>query len=285
MHTARIKYITSVILYGTIGMFLRHVTLPVEFVAMCRGLIGTCFILAFMRVRNIKTDRAMIKQNLVLLIASGVLLGFNWIFLFAAYVNTTVAIASLCNYTAPVIVVLVAPFVLKEHTSPKKLFFLFTAFAGVVLVSGVLNGERGSFRGIALGLLAALCFVCIVLCNRLMKDIGAFDKAIMQLSISAITILPYFIIHNYGKPLVVNPRSVLIVLMLGLLHTGIAYCLYFECLSTLPVQEFAILGYLEPIVSILCSFFFLHESLSLSGWIGAALVILSSALCETIKDS
>lgn len=284
MHTERIKYITAVMLYGTVGVLLRLVSLPVELVAMCRGIFGSVFILCFMRAKNMRFDREGIRRNLVWLLLSGVFLGLNWIFLFAAYVNTSVAIASLCNYTAPVIVVLVAPFVLKERTSPKKLFFLFTAFAGVVLVSGVLSGERGSLPGVIQGMLAALGFVGVVICNRKMKDVSVYDKALIQLSVSALTILPYFLVHNRGITLQATPLSVAIILMTGFLHTGFAYCLYFDGLAKLPVQEVAILGYLEPIVSIFCSWIFLKEVLSLSGWIGAALVITSSALCELIRE-
>ena len=285
LHKTRIKYITAVVLYGTIGMFLRHVSLPSELVAMCRGSIGFVFLLLFLRAGKIAIDREAIRNNRRLLLISGILLGLNWIFLFAAYMHTTVAIASLCNYTAPVIVVLVAPLLLKERTPVKKLAFLFLAFFGIVLVSGVTDGGDVNLFGVFMGFAAALMFTCIVLCNRSMKEIGPYEKALVQLPVSAVTILPWFLFHNRGVALAVDVRSILIVLMLGIVHTGFAYCLYFDGMSNLPVQEVAVLGYLEPVVSVLCSAFFLQEPLSFAGWIGAALVILSSLLCEVIPDT
>ena len=280
----RAKYITSVVLYGTIGMFLRFVSLPSELVAMCRGTIGSVFILAFLAFRHTRPDTAAIKKNLKWLIISGICLGFNWIFLFAAYMETTVAIASLCNYMAPLIVIVVAPLVLHEKLEVRKLPCVLAALIGIVLVSGVTEGGTGNPIGVVFGLSAAVCFVIIVLCNRKLRDISAYDRSIVQLALSAVTILPYYIMHNPGKPLYISTISIPIVLMLGLVHTGIAYCLYFSGMATLPVQTVAILGYLEPVVSVLCSAVFLAEPMSITGWIGAVLIIAAAVVSELIPS-
>ncbi len=278
----RIKYITAVVLYGTIGLFLRQVSLPSEIVAMCRGAIGSVFILVFQLAGRKKIDRKAIRRNLPVLIISGICLGFNWIFLFAAYIKTTVAIASLCNYMAPVIVILIAPVVLREPLNKKKLPFVVTAFIGIILVSGVWEGSIGDISGVIMGLLAALCFVAIVICNRKLKDIPSLDRATCQLAISSLTILPYVVIKNHGASLEWNTRSVLIILMLCIVHTGFAYCLYFSGLAKLPVQTVAILGYLEPVVSVLCSVLFLHEAMGPAGWIGAVLILGSALISESM---
>ena len=275
----KIQFIIAVVLYGTIGMFLRFTTLPSAFVAMCRGLIGSTFIILYMKVKKIPFDWDPIKKNLFWLILSGMFLGLNWIFLFAAYDTTTVAIASLCNYTAPMIVLIVSPIVLKEKLEKKKLPFVFLAFLGIILVSGVLEGQKGNFLGITLGLIAALCFVGIVLSNKMMHDISVYEKAIIQLLTSSVTILPYVIFHDLKTPLIINTQSILIVLIVGIIHTGLAYCFYFNGLTTLSVQSVVILGYLEPVVSVLTSFFILHENISLLGWVGTIL-ILSSVLTD-----
>lgn len=282
--TERIKYITSVALYGTIGIFLRHVSFPTELVAMCRGILGTAFILAFMALRHRKVDREAIRKNLLWLVLSGICLGLNWIFLFAAYVKTTVAVASLCNYMAPLLVIIAAPMVLHEKLNTKKLPCVAVAFIGIVLVSGVIGGGTGDPKGVAYGLAAAVAFVCIVLCNRKLKDISAMERSIIQLSVSAVTILPYFIWNNRDSDIAVDTGSVLIVLMLGILHTGVAYCLYFSGLGTLPVQTIAILGYLEPVVSVFCSALILREHMSVWGWLGAGMIIVSAVVSELIPQ-
>lgn len=281
----RIKYITAVVLYGTIGMFLRYVSLPSEIAAMFRGIIGSAFIFAFLKIRKRRFDRAAIRRNLGWLVLGGAALGLNWIFLFAAYVQTTVAIASLCNYMAPVIVILLSPLVLGEKPDLRKMPCVAAAILGIILVSGVWNGSVGNPSGIVMGLLAAACFVLIVICNRKIRGVDALEKAAIQLALSAVTILPYVLVRNIGTALSVNLRSVIIVVILGLVHTGFAYCLYFSGMSTLPVSAVAILGYLEPVVSVLCSVLFLHETLGIAGWIGAVLILGAAILSETMKPA
>lgn len=277
----RIKYITAVVLYGTIGMFVRFVSLPSEEVALCRGLFGSLFILLYLKLTGQHMDRKAIRRNAFWLVMSGISLGLNWIFLFAAYVTTTVAIASLCNYMAPLIVILIAPFVLNEKLNVKKLPWVGLALIGIILVSGVIGSGPVNPRGLLMGMLAALGFTGVVICNRKIRDISALDKSVIQLAISALTILPYVLVMNHGLVMPADLRSVLIVLMLGIVHTGFAYCLYFSGMGTLPVQTVAVLGYLEPVVSVFCSAFFLQEPMSISGWIGAAMIIIAALMSET----
>ena len=278
-HRERIGFIIAVVLYGTVGMFLRFSGLPSEAVALYRGVLGALFILLYRSLRGEKPDTAAIRRNLFLLILSGILLGLNWIFLFAAYVRTTVAVASLCNYMAPILVIAFAPLVLKENLDPRKLPCIAAALLGIVLVSNLFGGGIGDPAGIIFGLAGAVCFAGIVFCNRRLRDIPAMDRALMQLAVSALTVLPYVLLHNGGLP-IPSGRALLIVLMLGILQTGIAYCLYFRGMAVLPVQTVAILGYLEPVVSVLCSAVFLHEPLRPLGWIGAVLVIAAAAVSE-----
>ena len=280
----RIKYIFAVVIYGTIGMFLRQVSVPSEIVVLCRGTIGSVFIWLYRRSRHRSVDRQAVRTNLPWLLLSGVSLGLNWVFLFGAYLHTTVAIASLCNYMAPIIVIVIAPVVLREKPDVRKIPCVVVAFIGIILVSGFWEGNAGEVSGVLMGIAAAACFVVIVICNRKMRGINAYDKAIVQLAVSALTVLPYVLIRNRGAEPDWNARSVAIVLLLGLVHTGVAYCLYFSGMATLPVQTVAVLGYLEPVVSVLCSAVILQEKMSLWGWIGAVLILGAAVISETIGE-
>lgn len=281
-----LKYILAVVLFGTIGMFLRWISLPSEIVVLCRGIIGTLVVWIVIRLQGKRVDLAAVKKNLLWLILSGVALGLNWIFLFAAYLHTSVAVASLCNYLAPVIVVVLAPLLYRERLGWKKLLCVACAVIGVFLISGVIGTTPETLSGIGIlfGLLAALGFVGIILCNRKLTGMNAYDKVIVQLAVSALTVLPYALIKNLGTPLVLDVRSILLTLMLGLVHTGFAYCLYLDNLGKLPVHSVAVLGYLEPVVSVLCSALILKEHMTVLGWIGAALIIGAAAASELIKE-
>ena len=277
----KLKYVVAVVLYGTIGMFLRYIALPSEAVAFCRGSIGAVSILLYLRIKGRLPDRAAIRANLRWLLASGFFLGLNWIFLFQAYLRTTVAVASLCNYMAPIIVVAAAPLLLREKPDGKKLLCILAAMLGIFLVTGVRGG--GTASGVVMGLLGALCFAAIVFCNKKLKDISGFDRAVVQLAVSALTILPYLFANNWGQSLLPDLRSGLLALMLGVVHTGLAYVFYFSAMGALPVQTVAILGYLEPVVSVLCSALFLRESMSPAGWAGAVLII-GAAVASEVMD-
>ena len=277
----KMKYIIAVILYGTIGMFLRQVSVPSEIVVICRGIIGSAFIFTFLTAQKKRLNMLAIRKNRIWLLISGVCLGLNWVFLFAAYLHTTVAIASLCNYMAPMIVIVVTPAVLHERLNKRKIPCVIAAFVGIILVSGFWNGEIGDASGILMGLMAAICFVIIVICNRKMQGINPYDKSIPQLVISAVTVLPYVLVKNWGTEINWNVKSVVIIIVLGLVHTGVAYCLYFSGMTTLPVQTVAILGYLEPVVSVICSAVILHEHMNISGWIDAVLILGAAIISET----
>ena len=279
----RTKYIIAVVLYGTIGMFLRLVRVPSEIVVMCRGILGSAFILAFLSVRKKRPDLQSIRKNIRWLLISGISLGLNWVFLFSAYLHTTVAIASICNYVAPIIVVVIAPFVFKEPLDARKVPCVIAAFAGIIFVSGFWKEQSGDFFGVLMGVMAAVCFVFILIGNRNMTDINVYDKAIAQLIISAVTVLPYVLVRNLGTPPEWDARSVAVILMLGLVHTGVAYCLYFSSIATLPVQTVAILGYLEPLMSVLCSAVILRERMDIFAWIGAMLILGAAIISEMIS--
>lgn len=280
MKLERIKFITAVVLYGTIGLFLRQVNIPSEIVVFCRGIIGSAFILVYLKLTDRHIDITAIKNNSRWLLLSGIFLGLNWGFLFAAYMHTTIAIASLCNYMAPLIIILIAPVVLHEPLNKKKLPCVAAAFIGIILVSGFWKGAVGKLSGVLLGLASAPCFVGIVICNRKISKISSFDKAVVQLAVSALTILPYALLKNYNAALPWNMKSILFIFILGIVHTGIAYCFYFSGLGSLHVQTIAVLGYLEPVVSVFCSAFFLNESMSVAGWIGAVLILGAAVISE-----
>ena len=278
-----LKYIIAVALYGTVGFFLRYVSLPVEVVSLCRGIIGTVFMFLYMKGTGRSPDREAILRNLPWLIISGICLALNWLFLLAAYLKTSVAVASLCNYIAPAIVVLIAPVLLHEPLNKKKLPCVAVSLIGIILVCGVWNGAVGEMSGVILALAAALGFVGMLLCNRKITGISDQDKSLCQMAVITLTVLPYVLVKNIGVHLQWDRQSVLIILMLGIVHTGIAYSFYFSGIGKLSVQTIAVLGYLEPVVAVLCSAFLMHEAMGITGWIGAILIIGSAVVSECVS--
>ncbi|MBR3182070.1 MAG: DMT family transporter [Eggerthellaceae bacterium] len=281
---ATIAYVSSLCIYGTIGWVLSFINLPSEVVVLCRGLLGSLFLAVIVFAVRRRFDAALVRSKLVLLVVSGLCLGLNWVFLFEAYRVTTVAVASLCNYMAPIILVLLAP-LLGERLSARRLACVAVAFIGMILVSGVVEGgaEGVNAWGVTLGLLAAVGFVGVVVCNRKLAEVPVYDKALVQLCAATVAALPFVVVGNWGVALQPDAASIALVVMLGVVHTGFAYCLWFSALGALKVQSIAVLGYIEPVVSVLCSVFLLGQPLSALGWLGAACILGAAAASELLE--
>lgn len=275
------KLTLSMIIFGTIGIFRRLIPLSSGLVAMSRGLIGVLFLLLVMRLRGDGMDRAAVRRKLPLLCLSGAAIGVNWILLFEAYNYTRVATATLCYYLAPMFVILASPLVLREKLTLRKLACVSAALLGMVFVSGVLEASGGAgLKGVLLGLGAAVLYASVVLMNKQLGDVPAYDRTIVQLGSSAAVLLPYVLLVEEVSIEAFTPGVIALLLVVGIVHTGIAYALYFGSLMQLKAQTAAILSYIDPVVAVLLSALVLREHMSLLSGLGAVLVLGAAVISE-----
>lgn len=283
VNTARLQLIASMLIFGTIGIFVRYIPLPSSIIALVRGIVGTVFLLILTWIRKTPISWSIVKKNLLFLVLSGVAIGFNWILLFEAYRYTTVATATLCYYLAPVIVMLVSPIFLKEPLTLRKAVCIIVALCGMVLVSGVLGADfsgSGDALGILFGLGAAVLYASAILMNKKLPEVPAFDKTIVQLGIAAIALLPYVLFTQRGTEQPLTPLTIGLLIVVGIVHTGIAYVLYFGSIKDISAQTAALFSYIDPVSAIFLSAIFLHEGLTTAGVIGAVLVLGSTLFSE-----
>lgn len=285
--TAKLKMFTSMFIFGTIGLFVRNISLPTSVVAMVRGAIGMMFLLlvVFMQKKEFSWER--IFQNLKWLVLSGGFLGFNWILLFEAYRYTTVSTATLCYYMAPILIIMVSPFILKERLTFRKILCVLVALIGMVGISGVIQSGIPSLRegtGILLGLAAAVLYASVVLINKKIQNISVYDKTIVQLGISALLLLPYCLFTVTPERLTFDTKTLVLLLFVGIVHTGVTYFLYFGALEHIPGQSAAIISYIDPVVAVLTSVLVLRETMLITEGIGA-LLILGAALVSELPGS
>ncbi len=273
-------------IFGTIGIFRKFIPLSSAVVACVRGFVGTFVLLLFVALSKKKLDGHAIKKNLVKLIVSGALIGFNWIALFEAYNYTTVATATLCYYMAPVIVLLVSPIVLGEKLTLKKTLAIAVAFIGMSLVSGIFTsgGFFGSVKGIVFGLLAAVMYAIVILINKKLKDIGPFDKTIMQLSAAAIVIVPYILFTEDLSQVSLNFTVIIMLIIVGVVHTGLAYAMYFGSMDKLDAATISIYSYIDPALAIILSWAVLGENMDIFGCIGAVLILGATLFVELTDE-
>lgn len=279
----KLKLSLSMLIFGTIGIFVKYIPLTSSTIAMIRGFMGAAFLLFVMLISGKKVSFSAIKKNALPLIISGAAIGVNWIFLFEAYNYTSVAVATLCYYMEPVLLIVLTPFVLKQKLSIKKILCVPVALIGMVLVSGVLSSKQEvSLVGVALGLAAAVLYTSVVLTNRFLKDISAYDSTLVQLFVAAVVITPYNLIVGMQPTGNVDIKAIIMIVVVGFLHTGLTYYLYFSSMNHLPSETVAIYSYIDPAFAILLSVFFLHEPMTASGVVGAVL-ILGACLASEIE--
>lgn len=276
-------FISSMLIFGTIGVFRKNLLLPSAFIACVRGIFGGLFILAYSIVRRRTAAKKLPGRILLQLIFSGAVMGINWILLFEAYNYTTVAVATLCYYMQPTIVMLVSPMIFGEKLTGRKAVCALIAIAGMVLISGVADGgnaQTGDPKGIFLGLGAAVCYSAVVIMNKRIEGIDAYQKTIIQLLSAGIAMIPYLLATGGFDGIRLDAGSIGFLAVIGLVHTGIAYVLYFGSIDGMRAQSIAIFSYIDPVSALLFSALLLREPLSVSGVIGAVMIIGSAIASE-----
>ena len=285
VNRAKLELIASMFIFGTMGIFVRYIPLPSSMIALVRGFIGAFFVLLFVYIKKSRLDFQMIRKHFLMLSLSGVFIGINWILLFEAYRYTTVATATLCYYMQPIFVILASPFLLKEKLTIKKLLCVAVALFGMVFVSGVMESgipAVSEVKGILYGLGAAFFYAAVVLMNKKTVEISAYDRTITQLGTGAVVLTPYVILTQniVQSASFMTPLLWMLLLFVGLVHTGVAYALYFSSMKDLKAQTIAIFSYIDPIIAILLSALFLKEKISFFGILGAILVLGSTFISE-----
>ena len=266
--------IASMSIFGTLGIFVRNIPVSSGELALYRAVLAVLLISVFLLITKQKIPFANMKKELPLLLASGVAIGINWILLFEAYKYTTVSVATLSYYFAPVIVTLVCPILFKEKLTKKKFICFFMSTVGLVLITGL--GEVGGgkdFIGILFGLGAAAFYATVILLNKFIRNVEGIHRTLLQFIAAVVTLVPYVLLTGGVTLGGLNGFGWANLLIVGLIHTGVTYCMYFSSLKELPGQKAAILSYIDPLVAVLISVTILGESMTLWQVIGGMLIL------------
>lgn len=284
---AKFKIIISMLIFGTIGVFVKHVEMPSSAIAFLRAVIGSLFLVFASFFVKQKLSLNAIRQNFILLFISGAAIGVNWILLFEAYKYTSVSNATLSYYFAPVFVIILAPLVLKEKLTITKVLCAAAAMLGLLLVvniGGISSvSAKNNLLGIGYGLAAAVLYASVILMNKFIKELSGFETTLVQLATGAVVLLPNIILKENISLQSVNSLSIVYILILGIVHTGVAYFLYFTSVKELKGQTIAVLSYIDPISAVIFAALFLGESMSLPQIVGGILIIGSTFLSEKVE--
>jgi RarD protein len=275
--------IFSMFLFGTIGIFRRMIPLPSAVIACVRGLVGCLFLLLLVLVRKREWTKGITRASLTRLILTGILIGINWMLLFEAYDHTSVSIATLCYYLEPTFVVIIGSLLFREGITAKKMICAALSLIGMILISGLIESGLPSGRnetGIFMGIGAACFYSVVVLLNKSIRDVDVYGKTIIELGTAAAAMVVYLLFTGGIVEGKWSLTAVLLLLFVGIVHTGICYALYFGSLEKLQTQTIALFSYIDPVTALILSAVILHERLTVFGFIGAVLIIGSALFGE-----
>ncbi len=280
---AKFTLASTFAIWGTVGIFVKYIPLNSGLIAFDRSIVGMLFLILVKLCTKSQFNFSAIRKSLPLLCINGALLGFNWILLFESYNFTSVAISTICYNIGPIFVMLFSPIVFKEKLTVIKLLCIFSALFGIVCVSGVFEESSVSVKdliGILLGLSSATLYAVTVMINKKIDKVDATDKAITQFASSAIVMFVYSLFVTNREELSFSATTVVLLLLVGVIHTGVAYTLYFKTLPFVTSQNVAVFAYIDPVVAVALSALVLKEELSFFVVLGAVVIIASAVLCE-----
>ena len=267
--------ITAMTVFGTLGLFVRNIELSSGEIALYRAVLASLLLLGYILIAKQKIPFKEIKKEALLLFISGAAMGFNWILLFEAYKYTTVSIATLSYYFAPVIVTVACPILFKEKMGAKQWICFAMSTLGIILITGIGNtaSQSSHLVGILFGLGAACLYATVVMLNKYIKKTKDIHRTFLQFIAAIAVLVPYVAFTGGTSILSLDSKGWVFLLIVGLVHTGITYCLYFSSIKDLTGQQTAILSYIDPLVAVLLSVFILKEQITLWQIIGGALIL------------
>ena len=272
---SRLMMVASMTIFGTLAPFVRRIGVTSGELALYRALMAAALIAVFLLATRQKIPFAAIKKELPLLLLSGMAMGFNWILLFQAYKFTTVSVATLSYYFAPVIVTILCPIIFRERLTKKQIICFIMSTLGLVLITGIgdLTGANSHLTGILFGLGAASLYATVILLNKFIKNVEGIHRTFLQFLAAIVVLVPYVLLTPHTGFTALDGIGWVCLLVVGFIHTGITYCLYFSSLKDLSGQKAAILSYIDPLIAVVISVTILGESMSFVQIIGGVLIL------------
>ncbi|MBQ8212777.1 MAG: EamA family transporter [Clostridia bacterium] len=279
MKTPYLKYIFALLLFGSNGIVASMINLSSYEIVLLRTLIGSVLLITIFFIAREKLTFYQHKTECIFLAVSGIAMGTSWIFLYEAYDQIGVSLASLAYYCGPVIVMILSPLLFGEKLTKIKVCSFLVVLAGIFLVNGTAFENGKSVWGLVCGLLSAVCYALMVIFNKRVKHITGLENSMLQLFVAFVTVA-IFVGFKQGYRMEIDVQSMIPIFVLGLLNTGIGCYFYFSSIGKLPVQTVAICGYLEPLSAVIFSVIFLKEAMLPIQIIGAVLIIGGAMLGE-----
>lgn len=282
MRRPYVMYMMGLLLFGSNGIVASHISLSSYQIVMLRTMIGSGLLLLLFLLSGQRFTFYNKKKDFVFLLISGISTGISWIFLYEAYVQIGVGIASLLYYCGPVIVMALSPVLFQEKLTLPKIIGFGIVVCGVLLINGQ-SADGVNPWGLFCGAMAAVLYAGMIIFNKKAKSITGMENALLQIAISFATVAVYTM-YKSGLALPIQQGDGKWIWMLGLINTGVGCFLYFSSIGKLPVQTVSICGYLEPLSAVLMSAVLLGEVMTPVQVLGAVCILGGALLGECVKS-
>lgn len=272
---SRLMLIAAMAVFGTLAPFVRNIPVSSAELSLYRAVLAAALIGIFLLLTGRKLPLMRLKKELLLLMCSGASMAANWILLFEAYKYTTVAIATLSYYFAPVLVTVASSILFREKLGKKQILCFIMSTLGLIIVTGItdLGSGNNNAVGILFGLGAAVLYAVCILLNKAIKGVGGIERTFLQFLAAIAVMLPYVLVSGGISLGAMDGPGWMCLLVVGLIHTGITYCLYFTAVERIPGQEVAILSYIDPLVAVVIGVLVLGEPLTVPQLIGGTMIL------------
>ena len=272
------------ILWGIIGLFIRTLS-AAGFNSMQIVFIRASLSMLMLLCGLLIGKRSLLKirlRDLWCFIGTGLcsLTFFNFCY-FYTMTETSLSIASVLLYTAPIFVAVMSAVLFKEKLTPIKVLCLMLALLGCVLVTGVLSDARAlSTVGIFTGLGAGIGYALYSIFGRYALERGYHTLTVnfWTFLVATLSLLPFAKLEHLGAELATGDFPWLAAVMLVILSTVLPYLLYTYGLTGMESGRASVLATVEPVVATLTGVVCFHETVTVSGAFGMLLVLLAVIL-------
>lgn len=271
-----LKIIIAAVIWGSLGTIIRFIHLPTLVMVFYRVAFAAIVILVYIAVRR-KTEVLAVGKQLYWIIVMGILLTINWTAFFFSVKLTSVANAVLITYTAPILVAILAPLILKEKLEKITVVSLLISLAGAALIASpsVTGLSKSALAGTLWAVVSAITYAILVIISKPLADkVNPLAIIFYEELTGAIILSPALIIYKFS----IDPLTLFILFVMGAFNTAFAAALYLDGLRDVKAQQVGIFTYLDPASAVVFAAIFLGEIPSLTTILGGLLIIASGLL-------
>jgi len=266
----------AVLFFGLAGVLGKLTGLPAPLIVLGRVVFASLALAAVARARHVPLAPRR-RRDLAVLAAQGGLLALHWTVFFQSINVSSVAVGLLSFSTFPLFTAAIEPALLRQRPSTAQLVAAIAILPGVYLLVPTFSLDNTVTVGVAWGLAAAATFALLSVSNRwLRRTYASVTISLYQDGTAALVLLPTLLLLHPAT--LFQPRTLALLLALGLLCTALAHTLFIDGLGSVSAQAASLIASLEPVWGIVFALALLGEIPAPRTLAGGAIIVAATAL-------